>query len=41
MEDNTYTVTRLESWDDETWEEICDAIGETVLAIAMEREAFN
>jgi hypothetical protein len=29
MED-TYTITRLETWDDETWAEVIEAVEDTV-----------
>lgn len=31
MQEETYTVTRLDTWDDETWEEVCETI-EAVVA---------
>ncbi len=32
--ENTYTITRLEDWTDEQWDELVDAIEETVQAVA-------
>ena len=28
--ENTYTITRLETWDDETWAEVIEAIEATI-----------
>lgn len=29
-EQETYTIYRLDSWDDDTWNEVIDAVEETV-----------
>ncbi len=30
----TYTITRLDGWTDELWDEIIDAVEETVVAVS-------
>lgn len=33
---DTYTITRLEHWTDEQWDEIVDAVEDTVVAVAAD-----
>lgn len=39
--DNTYTITRLPEWSDELWEEVVDAVEDTVVAVATDWERHN
>lgn len=35
---DTYTITRLEHWTDEQWDELVDTIEDTVVAVAEDWE---
>jgi hypothetical protein len=36
--EETYTITRLDSWDDHTWASVIDAIEETVASYGEDGE---
>jgi len=36
MTKETYTITRLESWSDETWAEVIDAVEDTTASFGEE-----
>lgn len=36
----TYTITRLESWSDETWDEVIDAVEDTTASFGCEEEDY-
>ena len=38
---NTYSITRLEEWSDELWEEVVSAVEDTVVAVAEDWERNN
>ncbi len=34
----TYTITRLEEWSDSLWDQIIDAVEETVVSVSLNAE---